>query len=210
VHKKRRLGWCDDGIPRGAALEPTNTLAHANLGIALERKGNLQGALEEYRAAYMLDPKNATYKQNYERLLQPSSQLGEATPTDISGEWKSLTSASIFKMRLEDGHAYVELLLSDEQRAAGAFQLCDLKMEDGRYRGVCRVALPLSWSNAFGQQHKVCILQIQRLITKYTATRVEGSFEEMAQTGKWSFNDYKECGRRIKHEWEDFVWIRPN
>ena len=32
------------------------------------------GALEEYRAAYMLDPKNAIYKQNYERLLRQVKQ----------------------------------------------------------------------------------------------------------------------------------------
>ena len=42
--------------------------------LALEKKGDRQGALEEYRAAYMLDPKNATYKQNYERLLQQVNQ----------------------------------------------------------------------------------------------------------------------------------------
>jgi hypothetical protein len=36
----------------------------------LEKKGDQQGALEEYRAVYMLDPKDATYKQAYELLLQ--------------------------------------------------------------------------------------------------------------------------------------------
>ncbi len=49
-------------------------LAHANLGVALEQKGDLRGALEEYRAAYMLDPKNMTYKANYERLLQQKNE----------------------------------------------------------------------------------------------------------------------------------------
>ncbi len=40
----------------------------------LEGKGDRRGALVEYRAAYTLDPKNAQFKQAYERLLQPSSQ----------------------------------------------------------------------------------------------------------------------------------------
>jgi hypothetical protein len=40
----------------------------------MERKGDRRGALEECRAAYMLDPKNVTYKQNYERLLQRVNQ----------------------------------------------------------------------------------------------------------------------------------------
>jgi len=33
-------------------------------------KSDRRGALEEVRAAYMLDPNNPIYKQNYERLLQ--------------------------------------------------------------------------------------------------------------------------------------------
>jgi hypothetical protein len=40
----------------------------------LEQKGDLQGALSEYRAAYVLDPKDVDYKQNYERLLQPANK----------------------------------------------------------------------------------------------------------------------------------------
>jgi Flp pilus assembly protein TadD len=55
-------------------LNPNNTTAHNNLGFALEKKGDPRGALEEYRAAYMLDPKSTFYKQNYERLLQQVNQ----------------------------------------------------------------------------------------------------------------------------------------
>jgi len=39
------------------------------LGWALESKGDLQGALQEYRAAYLLLPNDAALKGNYERLL---------------------------------------------------------------------------------------------------------------------------------------------
>jgi Flp pilus assembly protein TadD len=49
-------------------------LAHCTLGFVLENKGDRRGALEEYRAAYMLDPKDPTYKQDYERLLQQLNQ----------------------------------------------------------------------------------------------------------------------------------------
>jgi tetratricopeptide (TPR) repeat protein len=44
--------------------------AHFNLGLALEQKGDRRGALEEFRVAYMFNPKDADYKQNYERLLR--------------------------------------------------------------------------------------------------------------------------------------------
>lgn len=48
--------------------------AYTNLGAALEQNGARRSALEEYRAAYTLDPKNSIYKQNYERLLQRVNQ----------------------------------------------------------------------------------------------------------------------------------------
>jgi Tfp pilus assembly protein PilF len=51
-------------------LDPKNHLAHFNLGGALERKGDLQGALIEYRAAHTLDPNDGDYKQAYEGLLK--------------------------------------------------------------------------------------------------------------------------------------------
>ena len=51
-------------------LNPNNGLAHDALGVGLEKKGDRQGALEEYRAALTLDPNNSIFKQNYERVLQ--------------------------------------------------------------------------------------------------------------------------------------------
>jgi tetratricopeptide (TPR) repeat protein len=189
-------------------LNPNNDAAHADLGFALEKKGDRQGALEEYRAAYTLDPKNPNYKEDYETLLQPSPQLGRTTPTDISGEWKSLTAGATYKVRLEEGHAYIERLAADEQRASGA-PGCDLKLEDGRYSGVCTIQYPVTWTNRFGQTHKVCTFQRQMVFTKYTPSRVEGRSEVITPIGKWSFKDYKECGERFKPEWKDFIWIRP-
>ena len=55
-------------------LNPNLAEAHNNLGVALERKGDRQGALEEYRAAYTRDPEDATNRQNYLRLLPPAEK----------------------------------------------------------------------------------------------------------------------------------------
>jgi hypothetical protein len=63
---KFSLGWG----PAALRMNPNNDMAHPGLGFALEGKGNLRGALEEFHAAHMLAPKNADYQQNYERLLQ--------------------------------------------------------------------------------------------------------------------------------------------
>lgn len=53
-------------------LNPNSGLAHNFLGLALEMKGDRQGALAEYRAAYSLDPDNAQFKQSLDRLSQPA------------------------------------------------------------------------------------------------------------------------------------------
>jgi hypothetical protein len=117
------------------------------------------------------------------------SQLTDTTPTDISGEWKSVMSGSGFKVRLDGAHMYTELLLPDEQRATGFFQMCDLKMENGRYHGTCNISFGVSWGNSLGTVHKTCSAQMQREITRYTNTRIEGRVEVIAPIGEWSFRD---------------------
>jgi Tfp pilus assembly protein PilF len=42
--------------------------AHFVLATALEKKGDPDGALEEYRAAALLDSKNPQYQASYQRL----------------------------------------------------------------------------------------------------------------------------------------------
>jgi len=44
--------------------------AHYNLGIALKQKGDREGALHEFGAVRLVDPKNPDYQQAYERVLQ--------------------------------------------------------------------------------------------------------------------------------------------
>jgi len=46
------------------------TEAHCSLGVALGQKGQLQPALEEYRKAYEVAPKNPTIRGDYEKLLK--------------------------------------------------------------------------------------------------------------------------------------------
>jgi hypothetical protein len=55
-------------------LEPASCGGAQQPRAALEQNGARRGALEEYRAAYTVDPKNSIYKQNYERLLQRVNQ----------------------------------------------------------------------------------------------------------------------------------------
>ena len=45
--------------------DPTDADAHNGLGYALEKMGNLDDALKEYRTATRLDPDDPTYRQHY-------------------------------------------------------------------------------------------------------------------------------------------------
>jgi tetratricopeptide (TPR) repeat protein len=64
----------DDAITEGRTalrLDPNNRKApeaHWGIGIALEHKGALCDALEEYRAAHLLAPHAVEINMNYERL----------------------------------------------------------------------------------------------------------------------------------------------
>jgi tetratricopeptide (TPR) repeat protein len=51
-------------------LNPSNALAHFCLGDAFEHKHNLTAALEQYRAAYELNPRDPSYRKKYEHLLK--------------------------------------------------------------------------------------------------------------------------------------------
>jgi tetratricopeptide (TPR) repeat protein len=191
-------------------LDPNNEAAHAHLGLALEEKGDRQDALEQYRAAYTLDPKNANYKKDYEALLQPAPQLGKATPTDISGEWKSLRSGSTFRVRLDQGHAYVERIATEEQAKVLVFELCDLIAVGGKYEGTCRVQSKVRWYEGKKLRERTCDAQLHMEFTTSSPTRIEGHGESHGVGEKWSNKDASNCGERFPVVRTDFVWFRPD
>jgi tetratricopeptide (TPR) repeat protein len=196
----------------GLRLDPNNGWGHFGLGRGLEGKGDLPGALVEYRAAYTLDPKNAQFKQAYERLLQPSSPLGEAKPTDISGEWKSVTSGATFRVRVEQGHVYVERVVTEDQSKLGIFQLCDLAKEGDTYQGTCRSQGVDRWYDRWRYQWRTraCQFHGKMEFIKYSPSRIEGRLETQGFGEKWSDKDNSNCGERFPVVWTDFIWIRPN
>ena len=144
--------------------------------------------------------------------VKPASQLQNAKPTDISGEWKSLTSGIIRRVRLGEGHAYVERLVTEEQSKLGIFQLCDLTAREGKYEGTCTFQFLAQWHSAWNGELKtrVCQSKHQMEFTKYGPSRIEGRAEEKGRGETWSDNDNSNCGKRFPLKWEDFVWIRPD
>jgi hypothetical protein len=143
--------------------------------------------------------------------VKAASQFQKANPADISGEWKSLTTGITRRVRLEEGHAYVERLVTEEQSKLGVFQLCDLRAREGKYEGTCRVQFATRWYDRWHYQWRtrVCQREIQMELTKYSPSRNEGRAEEKGLGEKWSDRDNSNCGERFPLKWEDFVWIRP-
>ncbi len=72
--RRRRLGGRGSGTSAAAELrttlrlKPRDAIAHYSLGLVRERKGDGQGALEQFRAAYDLQPDNPDFRSRYERL----------------------------------------------------------------------------------------------------------------------------------------------
>jgi Flp pilus assembly protein TadD len=50
-------------------VRPDNAMAHCNLGTALKAKGDLDGAIAEYRAVLRLQPDNAVAHYDLGRVL---------------------------------------------------------------------------------------------------------------------------------------------
>jgi Flp pilus assembly protein TadD len=61
--------WTD-----AVAKSPLNARAHNNLGFALERQGDLDGAIREYRRALDLDPGYAQAGRNLQRAWAAASR----------------------------------------------------------------------------------------------------------------------------------------
>lgn len=59
-------------------INPRNAAAHANLGTILQKKGNYNGALEEYNAAELIDPNNILVRLNLGTLYQAKGDIETA------------------------------------------------------------------------------------------------------------------------------------
>lgn len=59
-------------------LNPRNAAAHANLGTILQKKGDFDGALEQYNAAELIDPNNIVVRLNLGTLYQAKGDIKTA------------------------------------------------------------------------------------------------------------------------------------
>ena len=62
---------------RAVEIDPDFSMAHNNLGVALHLQGRVDEAIDRYRQALHLDPKNAEAQRNLERALAEPGRTGE-------------------------------------------------------------------------------------------------------------------------------------
>jgi hypothetical protein len=145
--------------------------------------------------------------------VKPVSQLAEATPTDISGEWMNLNGVR-FRIWVEEGHAYAQWAGSEEvaKGIPEATIICDLKSEGERYRGTCTLRATSRWYDGWHMQwrSKACHEELQIEFNKCSPTRIEGRMQSKGVGEKWSDKDKSNCGERFPLKWGTLVWIRPN
>jgi len=65
--------------------EPGNARAHNNLAVALEATGEFARALEEYKKALALDPKDNYIRRNYARFAEFYTSFTRTTGKAASG-----------------------------------------------------------------------------------------------------------------------------
>ena len=74
----RRVGW--------SGLDPNNPQLHYSLAYWLEKQGDRDEALGEYRIAYTLSPENSQFKRAFERLARkPKANRASGVPKPGGG-----------------------------------------------------------------------------------------------------------------------------
>lgn len=131
-------------------LNPRNAAAHANLGTVLQKKGDFEGALEQYNAAELIEPNNILVRLNLGTLYQAKGDLNTATkaydtilavdPKNVLAHYYKATALKQMKnydaarqelntiLQIEPNNAMAkkELAALAKEQAGGSDQLADV------------------------------------------------------------------------------------
>lgn len=155
-----------------------------------------------YARALLSTDKSLTLDQL--RVELATAQNPFQRQTSFPARWKSLESATPRTLRVDGDFVYIEILLPEDQREAGAFMIGELRKSGDKYVGRVRHRVQCSYSNWLGLQHNMCSGEWPIEITLLTPTRIEGTITMPPQTSK---HDCAKCSDSIPPVRQTFVWI---
>jgi hypothetical protein len=112
--------------------------------------------------------------------------------------WKSMTSGTIRRVRLQGDYIYSELVVSEAEAKVGTFQMGELKREGDKYVGNVnnRVVRP--------DEGASCSVSSPVELTLVTPDRIEGRAFFPPPSAKL---DWTTCSYSPPADWQPFVWI---
>jgi S1-C subfamily serine protease len=143
------------------------------------------------------------------RLAAASPDLFGPTKPQFPNRWKSITSGTTNILRVEGDHVYVDTVVPDEQRQAGAFNVIELTKSGDKYVGRWRGNFVCSWiafTPFVGRQQQVnrCGYDVPIEFTLLTPTRIEGFSEIYPPNVKF---DCRKCRWEKPRVRQSFTWI---
>jgi hypothetical protein len=132
----------------------------------------------------------------------PSIETAGSKTSDANsgfpGRWKSMTSGTIRKLRVQGDYIYSELVVSEADAKAGVFQLGELKREGDKYVG------SVNTRDVRPDEGASCSATSPIELTLVTPDRIEGRafFSPPGAKLNWAT-----CSYSPPADWQSFVWI---
>jgi S1-C subfamily serine protease len=207
-------------IQTDAAVNPGNSG-----GPLVNGKGQVIGVVtSKVRASEGL---NFAVPINYVRGLMASMEkpisidglraaLGVA-PADVfkdgssfPAQWKSMSTGTKYKVRVQSEFIYLEALISDDAARAGAFGGGELRKNgstySGKYKNVIACAYDTDDWATLGRKtvRNHCTFDVSEEFTLFSASRIEGRISKPPEGSKLNC---KKCTYDKPFGWQSFVWI---
>jgi len=128
---------------------------------------------------------------------------------DFPAQWKSLTNGITATIRRDGDRIYAEVVLSDEDKKAGCFNLTELQKHGDIFSGVNRRGCVCQYTKGLGVYARKFSNRVNDQsaveITSFSPTRIEGRI--MARPADTKFDCQKGTFSKPPSEWRQFTWI---
>jgi tetratricopeptide (TPR) repeat protein len=152
MYKKNLLEQAFSSLKKSIDLNPNYALSHNLLGIILLKRGNFEGAANEFKRAIQLDDNNVSAYLNYTLLLIEQEDYGEAKKVLV----KAPSSEGYFKARAHYLMGIIHKKTKKIDKALGEIEAA-YSLIEGKTSGMVESAEP-SYSFRVSILHELSIL----------------------------------------------------